>query len=168
MRSPRSHASVVSTGLLAALALAAVASLTGCDKQLIPNTDIEDTNANRETVEFVERYRVAMEHRSPDEVLSLVAVDYFDDNGTPVGTDDTDYASLREGLSKLSRLIAVRYDIRYRRISHERDQVFVDYTYTGSFRIHSEEGDRWEQRLADNRIVLRRSPRGELVIVSGL
>lgn len=147
------------------------AALAGCARDVIPNTDVEDTSENREVIQFVERYRHAVEARDVDGVLALTSNRYYDDNGTPLGADDIDYDGLREKLSHWrEQVLDVRYEIRYRRVTFldQADRVLVDYTYTGSFRVGTPEGDRWSRRLADNRLVLGTGEGGELQILSGL
>jgi len=152
---------------LALLGLFALAG-PGCARDVIPNTDVEDTADNREVIDFVELYRQAVEGRDVGRMLSLASERYYDDNGTPNGQDDLDLSSLREKLALWSeQVLDVRYEIRYRRVSYERDRVLVDYTYTGSFRVGTPDGDRWARRLADNRLTLVREE-GEYRIVSGM
>jgi hypothetical protein len=161
--SPRSTARRTTTW-----AAAALVSLVGCGNQLIPNTDVPDTQANRDAVEFVEEYRHAVESHNPASILRLVSRAYYDDNGTPSSTDDVDYDRLQEELGRwTSDVLDVRYEMRYRRVSVYPERVFVDVTYTGSFKVRTAEGERWERRLADNRIELVRED-GAFRIVSGL
>lgn len=150
------------------LAVLGAPVLAGCGASMIPNTDVEDTSQNREVVEFVERYRLAVEARDVGLLMRLASPAYFDDNGTPGGDDDVDFDGLRTKLATFTdNLLAVRYEIRYRRVTFRRDEVAVDYTYTGSFRVTTATGDRWARRLADNRLVLRRE-NDEFRIVSGM
>ena len=150
------------------LAVLATGALVGCGGQLIPNTDVPDTVENREAVEFVEEYRHAVESHNPASILRLVSHDYFDDNGTPASEDDVDYEALQGRLGRwTSDVLDVRYEMRYRRVTVYPERIFVDVTYTGSFKVRTVEGDRWERRLADNRLELVRE-NGELRIVSGL
>lgn len=157
------------TPLLSFLVLATLASLcAGCGPELIPNTDVPDTAENREAIRFVERYRHAVERRNVGEILMLVSERFYDDNGTPTTEDDRDYDRLREELAAVAdRLLDVRYEMRYRRVTHRPDRVLVDYTYTSSFKIATPDGDRWETRLNDNRIELVRE-NGEFRIISGI
>lgn len=153
--------------LVASVAIALV-PLAGCAHRLIPNTDVPDTAENREAVEFVERYRLALEARNPAQILGLVSAAYYDDNGTPSPEDDVDYETLQERILRLSEdVLEVRYEMRYRRVVFRADRVFVDFTYTGRFKVRTPEGERWARRLADNRIELVRE-NGEYRIVSGL
>jgi hypothetical protein len=154
--------------LVVALAAALASLAIGCNGEMIPNTDVPDTRENREAIEFVERYRHAVERRDVSEILSLVSERFFDDNGTITTADDRDYDRLREQLAAVAdRLLDVRYEMRYRRVTLRPDRILVDYTYTSSFKIATPQGDRWETRLRDNRIELVREE-GELRIVSGI
>lgn len=151
------------------LSLAAVLALgAGCAAQQIPNTDVDDTPENREVVRFLEDYRRAVEARDVGKLLELASLDYYDDNGTPIGTDDVDYETLQERLRLWrERVVDVRYEVRYRRILFNAGKVYVDVRYSGGFRVAAEEGERWSRRLSDNRLVLRRED-GELRLLSGM
>ncbi len=150
---------------------AVLATLGGCAKN-IPNTDVPDSEENRDVVAFMERYRHAIEERNVEAILAMTSPEYLDDSGTPNGTDDVDYEALSAKLGVLNeRLLDVRnYNIRYRRIRFDRDRVFVEYTYTAYFRLATnEENGRWSRRIADHRAVLRRDPdSGKMEFLSGL
>jgi len=154
--------------LVVALAASLAPIAGGCAARLIPNTDVPDTDDNRTAVEFVEQYRLAMEARSPAQVLRLVSSEYYDDMGTPTTDDDIDYGNLQERVLRLSDdVLEVRYEMRYRRVIFREDRVLVDFTYTGRFKVRTPEGDRWARRLADNRLELIRED-GEYRIIAGL
>ncbi len=141
----------------------------GCARGVIPNTDVEDTEVNREVIGFVEQYRKAVQARDVGKLLALASKDYYDDHGTPDGGDDVDYDALREKLSRWrERVQDARYEIRYRRVHRRGDRVFVDYTFTASYKVLGPDGEsRWERRLADNRLVLVREG-GGFKILSGM
>ena len=129
----------------------------GCAAAMIPNTSVEDTSDNRQVVEFVEDYRRAVEARDMSRLMAMASERYYDDAGTPVGTDDVDFDSLSERLALWAeRLQDCRYEIRYRSVEFGDDQkIRVTYRYTGSFRILDAEGEaRWERRVGDNELVL--------------
>ncbi|MCB9597109.1 MAG: hypothetical protein H6719_30575 [Sandaracinaceae bacterium] len=149
------------------LLFAGLSALAGCSTGNIPNTDVADNSENREVLEFVERYRHAVERRRVGEILTLVSERFFDDNGTIQTEDDRDYDQLREELGRFEELLDVRYEMRYRRVTFRSDRVLVDFTYTASFKIATPTGDRWETRLRDNRIELVRES-GEFRIISGI
>jgi hypothetical protein len=135
---------------------AAVASLPGCNQQLIPNTDLEDTAENRSLVEFCELYRHAVERRDIDKLLSLAHPDYYEDGGNVDATDDLDYAGLKTYLeSEFVRARAIRYEIHYRRIEkNDRNGWDVDYTYSASYKLPEGETEVWHREVAENQLVL--------------
>lgn len=148
------------------LLLAATALSSGCAGTLIPNTDVEDTAENRDVLVFVETYRHAVESRDVAKLLSLASPDYLDHNGTVTGGDDVDLQSLRAKITALRSAIEdVRFEIRYRRVTFRGERVFVDLTYTGSFRIGEiGGGHHWSRRLSDQRIVLERKGDSYLIL----
>jgi hypothetical protein len=143
--------------------------VAACEPTLIPNTHVEDTGQNREVVDFVEKYRLAIESRNTGALLALASRNYFDDMGTPAGQDDIDYDGLRAALERLrEEVLGARYQISYRSVSFDRDNhVLVDMLYTGWFRVNSHEGPSWRRRLEPHRIVLARED-GQYRILSGM
>ena len=155
--------------LRAVFLLVGLGALSACEPTLIPNTRIEDTGENREVVEFIERYRLAIESRNTNALLALASRDYFDDMGTPSGLDDIDYDGLKEALGRLrEEVLGARYQISYRAVTFDTaSRVLVDMLYTGWFRINTSDGPVWKRRLEPHRIVLARED-GNLRIVSGM
>ena len=155
--------------LVAHLLLITAALSSGCAATLIPNTDVEDTAENRDVLFFVESYRHAVADRDVGKLLSLASPDYLDHNGTVTGGDDVDLETLRAKITALNAAIEdVRFEIRYRRVTFRGERVFVDLTYTGSFRIGEiGGGHHWSRRLSDQRIVLVRND-DSFLILSGM
>lgn len=149
--------------------LALLLQLAGCNKQYIPNTDVEETDGNREVIEFCEKYRHAVEYRNVPKLLEFAAQSYYEDGGTIDTSDDIDYAGLKEYLeSKFKDTRGIRYEIRYRAISAGRkDVIFVDFTYSASYKIPTADGDAWRRRVADNRLELVRD-KETFKIISGM
>ena len=147
-----------------------LAGAVGCARDVIPNTDVEDTPEAREVVDFVEQYRTAVVARDVAGMLKLASKEYYDDMGTPQGDDDVDLEGLKERLEQTfdADLLSVHYDIRYRDVVFLPTKVLVDYTYIGRFRINAPDGARWERRLSDNRMVLARTQEGRFAILSGM
>lgn len=151
------------------LAGLACALLFGCATKKIPNTRVDDTESNRQVIEFVEKYRKAVEQRDVPVLLSMASKYYFDDMGTTAGDDDIDYDGLREGLARLrTDVLSARYQISYRGLSEVADnRVWVDLLYTGWFKISTPEGSQWQRRLEPHRVILSRED-GKLKIISGM
>jgi hypothetical protein len=148
---------------------ACMLALLGCEPTLIPNTRVEDTANNREVVDFVERYRQAVEARNGPALLAMASPNYFDDMGTPAGDDDIDYEGLEAGISRMrEEIIGARYQISYRAVTYVIDErVLVDFLYTGWYRVNTASGPEWKRKLEPHRIVLAREDRG-YKIVSGM
>ncbi|HLM73596.1 MAG TPA: hypothetical protein VK459_12915 [Polyangiaceae bacterium] len=130
-------------------------SLSGCTTHYIPNTDVEDTSENRKIITFCERYRHAVERKNVGELLSLVSTEYYEDGGNIDASDDMDYAGLKDYLTtKFQDARAIRYEIRYRRVVLEEEVIYVDYTYSASYRIPSSKGEEWRRKVEENRLEL--------------
>lgn len=140
------------------LAVIGASALGGCTKTTIPNTDVEDTSENRKVVEFCEKYRRAVEERDVDALVNMASPRYFETGGNAKTSDDIDYGGLRTYLStKFKMTKAIRYEIRYRRISETETKIIqVDYTYTASFQIPTTKGDVWNRAVRENRLQLVR------------
>ena len=161
--------SLVSTlAVLGCLAL--TGSTAGCSKYYIPNTDVEDTDDNREIVAFCEQYRRALERKDVAALLDLASPHYYEDGGNVDASDDIDYAGLREYLmEKFEDASAIRYEIRYRRITKEEEYILVDFTYSGSFRLPTSDGDeKWRSTVAENRLELVSDEDEGFKIVAGM
>lgn len=132
--------------------------LVGCAKKYIPNTDVEDSEDNRRVIAFCETYRKAVERRDIARILGMVSPKYYEDGGNVDASDDLDFEGLKAFLmNEFKESKAIRYEIRYRRVlwSEEGDRVFVDYTYSASFKIPGpEKTDEWRRTVAENRLVL--------------
>jgi hypothetical protein len=141
-----------------ALALALVwAFVTGCTTHYIPNTDVEDNDQNRKVIDFCEEYRRAVETENVDKLLKLADPRYYEDGGNVDASDDLDYAGLRDYLqTRFKDTRSIRYEIRYRRIGEGRKKrsIFVDYTYSASYKIPTPSGELWKHRVAENRLEL--------------
>jgi hypothetical protein len=131
-----------------------LAALSGCTVHYIPNTDVEDTGDNRRIIDFCEKYRHAVEQRNVPMLLKLADARYYEDGGNADSSDDLDYAGLQEYLQdKFRQTRAIRYEMHYRRVSEGRKKtLFVDYTYSASYKLPSPTGELWRRRVADNRL----------------
>jgi hypothetical protein len=147
--------------------LFAALSLLGCATHYIPNTDVEDTDKNRKIIEFCEEYRRAVETENVPKLLKLADPRYYEDGGNIDSTDDLDYAGLRDYLqTRFKDTRAIRYEIRYRRVGQgSKTSIYVDYTYTASYKIPTPTGELWRRRVAENRLEL--VPTGDSFLILG-
>ena len=85
-----------------------------------------------------------------------------DANGTQRrGGADIDFDGLKDYLTAtFVKTQTIRYEIRYRHVStNENKRVYVEYTYSASYRIPGLKGEEWKHTVADNRLEL--VPEGE-------
>jgi len=143
------------------LLVTSVAFVGGCSKTYIPNTDVEDTSSNRKVIAFCEDYRHAVEDKDVGRLLSMASPRYYEDGGNTSPEDDIDFDGLKDYLtSTFVKTQTIRYEIRYRRVSvNENKRIFVEYTYSASYRIPGLKGEEWKHTVADNRLEL--VPEGE-------
>src|SRR6266700_3349888 len=116
--------------------LTSVLFLGGCATHYNPNTEVEDNNDNRRIISFCEKYRHAVEERNVPLLLEMASPRYYEDGGNVDAADDMDYAGLREYLEgRFKDTLAIRYEIRYRRVKRASEKILVEYTYTASYKI---------------------------------
>jgi hypothetical protein len=150
----------------------ALLTVVGCNHDFIPNTQVEDSDFNRDVIAYCEDYRHAVERRNTAQLLKMADAKYYEDGGTVDTSDDLDLSGLQEYLRKeFSKTSAIRYEIFYRDISIGRsNQVFVDYTYSASYKVPGSASasapsgseapaptEVWRRRVADNRLELVRN-----------
>jgi hypothetical protein len=148
----RNAVSVILLVVGSALAL----SSTGCSKSYIANTDVEDSSENKKVITFCELYRHAVEEKDVGRLLKLASPRYFEDGGNTNPEDDIDSDGLKDYLtSTFVKTEAIRYEIRYRRVTfNENKKIFVEYTYSASYRVPGVKGEEWKHSVADNRLEL--------------
>jgi hypothetical protein len=154
--------------VLAALVWLAVMApvMSGCSHPYIPNTDVADTPENRKIISFCEQYRKAVSRKDVAELIRMASPDYYEDGGNVDASDDIDYAGLQDYLTdRFQDAKSIRYEIRYRRVSKERDRIYVDYTFTASWRIIVNNTEQWQRKVDDNRLEL--VPKDDAYVIVG-
>lgn len=143
------------------LVLPFLLAAAGCSKTYIPNTDVEDNSDNRKVIAFCEDYRHAVEDKDVGKLLKLASPRYYEDGGNVTAEDDIDYDGLKDYLTAtFVKTQTIRYEIRYRKVTFsESKKVFVEYSYSASYRMPGLKGEEWKHTVADNRLEL--VPEGE-------
>ena len=138
------------------LALVSVLVIAGCGKSYIPNTDVEDNSDNRKVIAFCEEYRHAVEDKDVGHLLKLASPRYFATGGNTNPEDDIDYDGLKDYLTAVFvKTQSIRYEIRYRKVEFgENKKVFVEYSYSASYRLPGVKGEEWKHTIQDNRLEL--------------
>jgi hypothetical protein len=140
---------------LVVLSLASVSAM-GCSKSYIPNTDVEDSSENKKVISFCEQYRHAVEDKDVGLLLKLASPRYYEDGGNTNPEDDIDADGLKDYLTAtFVKTQTIRYEIRYRRVTfNENKKIYIEYTYSASYRIPGLKGEEWKHTVADNRLEL--------------
>ena len=143
---------------LAVTSVLALCGSFGCAPSFIPNTDVDDTSANRKIVTFCEDYRHAMEDKNVGQLLKMASPKYHEDGGNTNAEDDIDFEGLKDYLAGVfQKTQAIRYEVRYRKIATtEANRILVDFTYAAAYKIPGLKGDEWHHTVADNRLELVR------------
>jgi len=133
----------------------------------LEGTSIPDTADNRRVIDFMERYRAALESRDAEAVLALASERYLDDGGTASPTDDVSHDDLRNFMARwMASVREVRFDVRYHTIHHDPDRTRVQMTYEATFTLDTAP-PRTQRRVDRTEVVLEREGDG-FRILSGM
>jgi len=97
-------------------ALIVAALVSGCAAKVayVPGTRIPYSDNNKSVLEAVEEYRLAVERGDADGLMLMAHKQYWEDSGTPTGSDDYGYDGLRNVLlARLQKASDIRYSVRY-------------------------------------------------------
>jgi hypothetical protein len=95
---------------LAALLLAACAHQV----RYVPGSKIPYSEPNESVLQACEDYRLAVERGDVDALMLMADKQYWEDSGTPSGSDDYGYEGLRNVLlTRLTKASDIRYSVRY-------------------------------------------------------
>jgi hypothetical protein len=95
--------------------LAAIAGCGGTTKgSYVAGTRVPYTAANEGVLKACEEYRLAVERGDADALMLMAHRQYWEDSGTPSGSDDYGYEGLRTVLlTRLLKASDIRYSVRY-------------------------------------------------------
>jgi hypothetical protein len=97
---------------LFALLLAVAAC--GAPVKYVPGTRVPYSEANDSVLKACEEYRLAVERADVDALMLMAHKQYWEDSGTPSGSDDYGYDGLRYVLlTRLPKASDIRYSMRY-------------------------------------------------------
>jgi len=80
----------------------------------VPGTKIPYSSANKSVLQQCEEYRLAVERGDADALMLMAHKQYWEDSGTPSGSDDYGIEGLRNVLlTRLQKASDIRYSMRY-------------------------------------------------------
>src|SRR5215218_9078809 len=97
---------------LIAVALAVTVTACASKKVYISGTKIPYSQNNESVLKACEEYRLAVERGDSDSLMLMAHKQYWEDSGTPSGSDDYGYEGLRNVLvNRLAKATDIRYTI---------------------------------------------------------
>jgi hypothetical protein len=134
---------------LSILGIALVATVAGCGAKVkyIPGTKVPYSASNESALKAVEEYRLAVERGDAESLMLMAHKQYWEDSGTPSGSDDYGYEGLRNVLeTRLSKATDIRYTVRYVSVAQQCKSLqqgcraTVDVLIDASFTIANVQG----------------------------
>ncbi|MDQ3370694.1 MAG: hypothetical protein M3680_35200 [Myxococcota bacterium] len=104
------------------LLLAATLAVVGCaaKRSYVAGTKVPFSSSNKAVLDACEEYRLAVERGDADAIMLMAHQQYWEDSGTPSGSDDYGYEGLRNVLlTRLLRATDIRYSVRYVDVSQQ-------------------------------------------------
>ncbi len=126
------------------LLIAAIISFGACAHQVtyVAGTRVPYSDMNKSVLDACEEYRLAVERGDADALMLMAHKQYWEDSGTPSGSDDYGIEGLRSVLlTRLQKASDIRYSIRYVAVHQQCTQLkpgcraSVDILIDASFTI---------------------------------
>jgi hypothetical protein len=98
------------------LVVAAILSSGACAHQVtyVAGTKVPYSTMNKSVLDACEEYRLAVERGDADALMLMAHKQYWEDSGTPSGSDDYGIEGLRTVLlTRLQKASDIRYSMRY-------------------------------------------------------
>jgi hypothetical protein len=98
------------------LLIAAIISSGACAHQVtyVAGTRVPFSDMNKSVLDACEEYRLAVERGDADALMLMAHKQYWEDSGTPSGSDDYGVEGLRNVLlTRLQKASDIRYSMRY-------------------------------------------------------
>jgi hypothetical protein len=132
---------------LIAFAFAVMVAGCGSKKVYISGTKVPYSQNNESALKAVEEYRLAVERADIDSLVLMAHPQYWEDSGTPSGSDDYGYEGLKNVLvNRLSKATDIRYTLRYMGVAQQCKSLqpgcraTVDVLIDASFTIPNVQG----------------------------
>lgn len=147
----------VKSGLLLSC-LIGIFMLAGCKPRLLPSTNVPATRENKRIVKFLEQYKSAIDKKSVDSIMEMVAKDFSDNRGSEDPALRLNYLTLKE---KLERTLELTQDLLLGLfIQHigkiDKDTYEVVYYYNINALTELPSGKKWITHKEVKRMVIRK------------
>lgn len=128
--------------IVAVLGATLAATACGPKPSYIAGSKIPSSPLNKSVIDAVEEYRLAVERGDAEALMLMAHKQYWEDSGTPSGSDDYGYEGLRTVLqTRFPQASDIRYTVRYMNVAQQcKDElvagckatvdVLIDASYT--------------------------------------
>lgn len=141
-----------------ALVLGIATALSACAAEVhyIPGTKVASSSENQALIDRVEDYRMAVERKDATALVLMASKRYWEDAGTPSGSDDYGYQGLQDILTgRFQQVEAIRYSMKYMNIERRGDRAYIDVLIDASFTVKDARGQEMRADMRDqNQFVL--------------
>lgn len=129
-----------------------------CKPRLIPSTNVSASRENQRIVKFLEQYKTAIEKRSVDGIMELVAKDFKDGMGSDDPSLYMDYLGLKEKLEKFfPRIQDIRLAMFVQHIAKiDKDTYEAVFYFNKHVLAEVPSGEKWISIKEVNRMIMRR------------
>ena len=104
------------------LVISCLVLAVGCAsrRNYVAGTKVPYSSANKAVLDACEEYRLAVERGDADALMLMAHQQYWEDSGTPSGSDDYGYEGLRNVLlTRLLKATDIRFTMRYVGVSQQ-------------------------------------------------
>jgi hypothetical protein len=100
--------------LIVVIVVLAIAGCGGTRRSYVAGTKVPFSTSNKSVLDTCEEYRLGVERGDADALMLMAHQQYWEDSGTPSGSDDYGYEGLRTVLlTRLLKASDIRYSLRY-------------------------------------------------------
>ena len=133
---------------------------TGCNKNLIPSTNVAATLENKSVVNFLKVYKDALEKRSVESVMDLVAPDFDDNAGSTDPKQRLNYLGLKEKLEKyFAQVREINVGLFIQNIKKLKDGTYeVVFFYNNQSLVDMPKQEEWIASKDVSKMVIRKRP----------
>ena len=93
-----------------------VVAIAACGRNgsYVPGTKVPYSDMNKSVLDACEEYRLAVERADAEALMLMAHKQYWEDSGTPSGSDDYGYEGLKTVLmQRFKQATDIRYSLRY-------------------------------------------------------
>ena len=159
--------------LLFFLTLSLTAAQFGCSARIIKGTTVKNTSRNRDIVDFMLRYKNAMQSLSTKKVLALVSKNYHITNTVSHDSFNTKgINTLKKKLQKtFSKIKVLQLDFHIQKITKKKNKVIVSYLFVEKALLELPSEKKWISLKDTNVLILQKtleSSKKEYKIIKGI